>query len=197
MGSTEVRRTSVRRAALSRTDQRDSSCCQRAAASSLLPHGTARWETTECHIYNVFVLIEVDIGAALQNQQPLRKTRALLVRCGEGSFSRGCRAAVRRSGRHHVGVGINRQWLCYPCGATTRPASGDDGCSQRYSQGCERVRRLRLFQFTKGKSWPVAKLHRPAPALGDNAAPSNSLTELSACCSTGQVGTPPAPAELN
>ena len=51
----------------------------------------ARCETTEFHIYNVFVLIEVDIGAALQNQQPLRKTRALLVRCGEGSFSRGCR----------------------------------------------------------------------------------------------------------
>ena len=50
-----------------------------------------RCETTECHIYNynVFVFIEVDIGAALQNPQLLRKTRALLVRRGKGSFSRG------------------------------------------------------------------------------------------------------------
>ena len=47
-------------------------------------------------MYNVLVLgldfIEVYIGAALQNQQLLRKTRALLVRCGEGSVSRGWRA---------------------------------------------------------------------------------------------------------
>ena len=79
------------------------------------------------HLHNVFVfcnpvvLIEVDIGAALQNQQLLRKTSALLVRCGEGSFSRGCRAAVRRSGRHRVGVGTNRQRLCHPCARYNPP----------------------------------------------------------------------------
>ena len=37
------------------------------------------------------------------------ETSALLVRGGEGCFSRGYRAAVRRSGRHSVGVGTNRQ----------------------------------------------------------------------------------------
>src|SRR6476619_1972587 len=71
--------------------------------------GVARREATECHIYDValdiFVLIEFEIVAAFQNQQLPRKTRALLVRCGEGSVSCGCRAAVRRAGRYRVGVG--------------------------------------------------------------------------------------------
>jgi hypothetical protein len=80
--------------------------------------GVARREATECHIYNVasniVVLIEFEIVAALQNQQLLRKPHALLVRCGEGSVSCGCRAAVRRAGRYPVGVGTNLQGLRYP-----------------------------------------------------------------------------------
>src|SRR6476619_643373 len=79
--------------------------------------GVARREATECHIYDValdiFVLIEFEIVAAFHNQQLHRKTRALLVRCGEGSVSCGCRAAVRRAGRYRVGVGTNRQGLRY------------------------------------------------------------------------------------
>ena len=51
--------------------------------------GVARHGATECHIYDValdiFILIEFEIVAAFQNQQLPRKTRALLVRCGEGS----------------------------------------------------------------------------------------------------------------
>ena len=82
-------------------------------------------EATECHIYNVglniFVLIEFEIVAAFQNLQLLRKTHALLVRCGEGSVSCGCRAAVRRAGRYSVGVGTNRQGLRYPGTAAAAP----------------------------------------------------------------------------
>ena len=94
--------------------------------------GVARREATECHIYNVasniVVLIEFEIVAALQNQQLLRKPRALLVRCGEGSVSCGCRAAVRRAGRYRVGVGTNRQGLRYPRTAAARPKGSNANC---------------------------------------------------------------------
>ena len=87
--------------------------------------GVARREATECHIYsiglNIFVLIEFEIVAALQNQKLLRKPRALLVRCGEGSVSCGCCTAVRGAGRYRVGVSTNRQGLRYPRTAAARP----------------------------------------------------------------------------
>src|SRR6476659_2203727 len=101
--------------------------------------GVARREATECHIYDValdiFVLIEFEIVAAFQNQQLPRKTRALLVRCGEGSVSCGCRAAVRRAGRYRVGVGTNRQGLRYPRAAAGRP-KGSDASSQSEGEHC-------------------------------------------------------------
>ena len=97
--------------------------------------GVASHEATECHIYNVafnilglilFVLIELDIVAALENQQLLRKTRALLVRRGEGNVSCGCRTAVRRAGRYREGVGTNLRDLRRS--AAARPKGGDANC---------------------------------------------------------------------
>ena len=110
--------------------------------TATIPTGPLIWprrEATECHIYNVglniFVLIEFEIVAAFQNQQLPRKTRALLVRCGEGSVSCGYRAAVRRAGRYRVGVGTNRQGLRYPRTAAARP-KGSDASSQSEGEHC-------------------------------------------------------------
>jgi hypothetical protein len=119
--------------------------------------GVARREATECHIcnvaYNIFVLIEFDIVAALQNQQLLRKTRALLVRCGEGSVSCGCRA-VRRAGRYRVSVGTNRQGLRYPRTAAARPKGSDANCQpegEHCSHGCDHP--------LAGPCYPILNLH--------------------------------------
>ena len=103
--------------------------------------GVARREATECHIYDValdiFVLIEFEIVAAFQNQQLPRKTRALLVRCGEGSVSCGCRAAVRRAGRYREGVGINLRDT--RGSGAARPKGSDANCQsqgEHCSHGC-------------------------------------------------------------
>jgi len=114
--------------------------------TATIPTGPLIWprrEATECHIYNVglniFVLIEFEIVAAFQNLQLLRKTHALLVRCGESSVSCGCRAAVRRAGRYRVGVGTNRQGLRYPRAAAARPKGSDANCQsqgEHCSHGC-------------------------------------------------------------
>jgi hypothetical protein len=109
--------------------------------------GVARCKATKCHIYNVaynilglsnFVLIEFDVVAALQNQQLLRKTRALLVRRGEGNVSCRCRAAVRRAGRYREGVGTN---LRNPRrSAAARPKGSDANCQSKgehCSHGCD------------------------------------------------------------
>jgi len=58
--------------------------------------GVSRSEATECYIcnfaYNIFVLIEFDIVAALQNQQLLRKTRTLCsLRRGQRLLRMPCR----------------------------------------------------------------------------------------------------------
>ena len=104
----------------------------------------ARRDATECHIYsvglNIFVLIEFEIVAALQNQKLLRKPRALLVRCGEGSVSCGCCTAVRRAGRYGVGVSTNRQGLRYPRTAAARPKGSEANCQSEgepCSHGCD------------------------------------------------------------
>jgi hypothetical protein len=78
-----------------------------------------------------------------------------------------------------VGVGTYKQRVCYPCATTSKAGGGD---SRYCSQGCERARRERLVQCLMD---PTAKPHRSCPAVGVNAAPSNSLPELCACHTIG------------
>lgn len=96
-------------------------------------------EATEFQIDDSLVLVGAEIGVTAHETQLLREPRTLLARRLDRSFSRSISATPGCARRYRVGVGTNRQGLCYRRSRAPRYKGSDANCQpwgERCSHGC-------------------------------------------------------------